>query len=77
MDFPFSFDMIKYGSFIMLFKGSQIGIGFFLFSGPGECFLALPLQTDHWNRNTVQSLYTWVKVFMIIPEFGILRLTFH
>ena len=36
-------------------------------------------QIIRWNENSGQNkfFFTWVKVFRIIPKFGILRSTFH
>ena len=39
------------------------------------CTYLSTLQTRFFHGSKVQ--YAWVKVFMIIPEFRILRLTFH
>ena len=34
-------------------------------------------QTNSWHHEKEILGYTWVKVFRIVPEFRILRLTFH
>ena len=65
MEFSIKFDIIKSGCSVVYFEGSHV------ISSKKYCIIFLSLKIDG------VITCTWVKVFRIIPEFRILRLTLH